>query len=83
MVKFFAIDNNLITKNIGENMDRYTKVVLTVIAVSLVVIIFQDSIITDVKAASEFGHWMDMREVATNVETIMADIQQLKNICSK
>jgi hypothetical protein len=67
----------------GENMDRYMKVVLTVIAVSLLVIVFQDSVITDVNAASEFGHWKKMRVVATNVETIMADIQQLKNICSK
>jgi hypothetical protein len=64
-------------------MTRYTNFILTVIAVSLIGILFKGSIISSAKAASRYSHWKEMNVVATNVETILADVKQLKNICRK
>jgi Pyruvate/2-oxoacid:ferredoxin oxidoreductase gamma subunit len=64
-------------------MTRYTNFILTVIAVALIGILFKGSIISSAKAASRYSHWKEMNIVAANVETILADVKQLKNICRK
>ena len=41
-------------------MTRYTNFILTVIAVSLIGILFKGSIISSAKAASRYSHWKDL-----------------------
>ena len=64
-------------------MTRYTNFILTVIAVALIGLLFKGSIIPPAKAASNFGHWMKMRDVAAQVQLIYEDVQELKFICKK